>query len=596
MDIKKKFLLLIILAFGTFIGKAQFFEPLDPSFLDKNNLVDSILAKNSASPMSLPVGKEKLNLLYYELLEAEELLHTYYGLYTEDEYLIDNPKTGKKTKAEIYQKPNLYYAILDLPKDQGRFYGAITCGYNPIEEVMELPHTSWHPYTEVKLIRGTIVRPDGSQEEFTIHDKKNTNLLSNPSGSYWAHDILGFQDVQFIFNPNGTGTITCYYHKINWTLMLLGGSFSTKYPNERHARNINRLTGGYEVWMQPIAKRSFKWEKELNNALIIRPYGSATPSLEEDIQRVKFSKNLNRKELDRQNAGDFKTNRESAISRQYLKKIIKKDVEAIDEIIIEPKFILSNEMFGKISADISFKEYIEYPEMEMEEWKWRLMGNDEASMKRISDGCHPKLAYFGKTKPRIYEAVVDIHVLSTIMDLPVIFFNKIGHVYNFVKEHRSMGANLVSNRMKKEIKRAIEKYPEVFENTKSYQVGDINPINKTATIFFTLPNKIYSVDVAYNDKGEIDLQILKDSKINLDLISKRLDQIEELNNQILSHKKDKDKNKRKKVKNYEKIYKEFLKTQNQNFTTVDEVWEICIDLNEFIKKQKEIKDSFSSGI
>lgn len=148
---------------------------------DVKDYVDTLLTLSDPQPLA--VGGKTWNILYSESLRRARPETNAMG---DPKMRRVTDKQGKTITYKVYDSPNIYYVIADLPANEGRYYGLITCGYDPIQTVLSKEKKAWHPLTRVEPVQGTIVMPDGSRKELNIHsdDEWAKANLKQPAGSY----------------------------------------------------------------------------------------------------------------------------------------------------------------------------------------------------------------------------------------------------------------------------------------------------------------------------------------------------------------------------------------------------------------------------
>lgn len=554
-----KLFILFNLLCAIFYCKAQKFEEFNPDWEIKGEIVDPYLASHK-NLGELPIGDENWIIRYAQNLN--DLVPVSYKKAYET---IKDKKTGKEISFIVYKEPVFYYAILDLPNEEGRFYGIITTGYNSINTVRDKPKQEWHPYTEVIPLKGSIIKPDGSVENFIINREKELKeqMVSKSIGSYWANDKLGFEEVNMVFNSNGTGLLTGYKGSYSWTLLYMlapeSGLGAKKTPSGNFRGGARKFTGGYEIWMRPVLKRNFKWNMNEDGEIIITPYGTTTVTIEDGIiknERQIFSSEFDRKFAENEDKQDFKTNKEAVLHRKFFKEMIKCNFEKIDKIIMNPLMLSKNEMVTTISIKINDNEGFDVEPFYKEDQSFYdiFMYWWEEDLSQLEQHIDKVVFSYFKNKKNIMSN------LGTILETKPYAYEYFPKYYQKALNEKENGAKKRYDKICSNIKLFILEHKELFGERTDYEIKDINIKNNTAKInFVDSPNSYFTGEINFNNGLELDTENLKRSLVSDMSVKENADKIESQNKEILIYKKAKDKELKNSINNYEKNYKKFNK-------------------------------------
>ena len=510
---------------------------------DVKDYVDTLLTLSDPQPLA--VGGKTWNILYSESLRRARPETNAMG---DPKMRRVTDKQGKTITYKVYDSPNIYYVIADLPANEGRYYGLITCGYDPIQTVLSKEKKAWHPLTRVEPVQGTIVMPDGSRKELNIHsdDEWAKANLKQPAGSYWALNSLGAKKLNLTFNPGGTGSMTIYGYTKEWNLELVQaesiGGQRNSYTG-RMRKGARDLSGGYTVWMTPVGKRAFKWKLNADGEIEITPTGAATGSHEEGISENQqgaeqyYASKSEEQTHKAQQRNDFKNqNEEAREARKEMNSAGKEAAEAFGAFKLKPQHISRKEMLADYNG---------------------------ATLYFTSAQPDPNDPY--QTK----------------------LYGTLGSMRSYTANRRSFGAETILNNYKMDAKRAVAAHPEIFGNNPQFEVYDIDIKTGKARLIFISENTYKQGKLHIDRKGRFDTEAFKSSLLDYNELPKLQEKIEELNSQIMSYKSDK--RKKKIVGNYEKGYKNFVK-QERNFSTYRKYVLTKNDLEKFIKEQEKTLD------
>lgn len=563
---------LVLLCLAVFFGvaKSQGFQEFNPDYSRAGKIIDEGLVIKT--DVTLPVNGQKWPIVYSYRIAAPK------PLYIDGSLIMRRFKnnSGNLSEYVVYTEPYVYYGILDLPDGSGRFYGIYTTGYNSLDDIVTLPKSKWHPYSDVILLSGEVVNNDGSTEQFLAQkriSKLKSDNLSKPSGTYWCMDKLGYTNIKLDFKAGGTGTLTCIHPRSSWILMSLGGSSSYRDRGTGRWKSHNSVTGGYRVWMRPTVSRPFKWSMEENGKIKLIPSGTSSVELKEGIDfddnNQYYSSEAERKRHINQQKTDFQTNEEARSARKFFRAMAKNHLEKIDEIVITPYMLTNKEMMSAIQVKASDKKGLDYdsfskdPEDGISFLQWEL------SMPFPNP--QPFLSYFSSTQ-------VEPDRYGLTMDLPTLLYGEMDDLLEKAKKLKPDGGKVGYDKMVDATRKFMGTYD--LPHGCNYLVTDINPIERKAKMAFTNVDQIFFCDLFYDSdysfKAGQSLGTLTESTI----LAENAKKISSQNELILSHKKDKNWNEI--IREYEKDMKKAKANKlTVHFNTVKEWYDI-------VKKQEEI--------
>ncbi|MDE6512683.1 MAG: hypothetical protein K2L05_00675 [Muribaculaceae bacterium] len=221
----------------------------------KDNLVDVFLAESTPlDKITLADSGIEGNIMYIKTIISGKPQQKYgWQGYV---FRIENYK-GKEIKYQVYDNPDVYYAIIDFP--MGRYYGFYTTGYK-----------GGHPFNGARLLSGTLVDSTGVCQDVTgclPSQLESSNW--NPVGKYYANDELwGYHNMQLIFNQDRTGKLIFKKTSRHQAVQYWKGS-ATRRKSNGQKEKIRSLTGGYHFYIHNTISVPIKWSKEDENIKVI---------------------------------------------------------------------------------------------------------------------------------------------------------------------------------------------------------------------------------------------------------------------------------------------------------------------------------------
>lgn len=576
---------LLCIAASISIAKSQTFQEFNPEFSRAEMLVDEGLFLQTDA--TLQVNGQKWPIVYAcGITEAQPL-------YKNGSIIMrrsSDKKTGKTSQYVVYTEPYVYYGILDLPDGSGRFYGIFTTGYDTLNDIVSLPKSQWHPYTDVIVLSGKIVNTDGTTEPYLIKSLSDlkANGLTKPLGTYWCRDKLGYSNMKLDFKAGGTGTITCVHPKASWILMSLGGSSNYKDKGTGKWKSHTSVTGGYKVWMRPTVTRPFKWSISEDGDIKIIPSGTSSVELKEGIDfddnNQYYSSEADRKLHMNQQKSDFKTNAEAASARKFFRAMAANHIETIDEISLQPLVLTNKEMMSVVTVKASDKKDLDYdsfskdPEDAMSYMQW--------DMAMPLPTPRPFLSYFSSNQ-------VETDKYGLTMDLPTLLYEDVDDYLALAKKVKPDGGKFGYDKMVDETRKFMREFnlPEGCD----YLVTDINPIERKAKMAFTEEDIIYFCDLFFEDDYSLNAKKTSDTLHVSNVVADNAEKISSQNELILSHKKDK--SWKESIKLYEKELKKAKADKlESHFKTVEEYFKIVNKQEDILKIQESILKGKSDSL
>ncbi len=545
---KLRFISTCILGIAVFVSAqlhAQTFEKLDRSkYMDMNSFVDPFADPLGNDSEPLTINNEKWNVLYWKQIRRPRYVTNSDGYPL---HRITTDRNGKQVDSYVWESPSVYFIIADMPGNSGRFHGLITTGFDDIQTVMDKPQSKWQKGTIVKPVIGTIVKPDGHEEDFFMKtaSQMQKTAIKSPVGSYWYNGWpSGFKGSMLTFQPGGTGTITFYRNqrKVN----IIGELAGTRTKNKRTGkwgRRGNEMTGGYRIYIDPVGTLPIKW-KYTDGELAITPAGKPTVKINGGVdfhkspgeQEQYYANDAEQRLHQQQQSADYRTNEHVQKENNISKTSLTDYLLEFKEFSIYPKVITRTDMLASMSKNGS-------------------------------------VTYLPSKKPSD-DDLYQKNVYSNASSL------KSSFIYS-----RDCGIEKIYNNFTNDVRRAILRDTDTFGDNPEYEVDSINVLDRTANVTFYGNSKYGKARLVLNPKGQLDKSVFNSSFVDMSEANELTARANELYNKIMSYKDDK--MRKKTVKEYEKRYKGIFPLAEAKFENKKQYEDLLNSRKELIKNLTE---------
>ena len=518
------FMMFIVLNWNYIKGRN--FEPLKSSFYPNSvDMVDTLI--HTSEPL-LTIKDDGTKIFYYQLLNVATPISG-----RPAQRIGTIKKNGKEIQYLKYESPYVYYVIAEFPETPGRYYGLYTTSYGDIFNSQETPSNQIHPLGFTSPMIGVMVYPDGSKGKVMGRkpSEASKEKISKPSGTYKLYDFDYFEYIEFTFNNGGTGKIKFVKYPSYENIMAeVGGSVNVKIPGTNRNQRVRNYKGGYTIIKDLIIQGNFKWSISPDSLLTVNL--EKTPIIQTPVkidwsdldETTVFSKPSDRQTLIAQRTEDMKTN----------------------EHVLEAK-----EKMKKLGEDF-WNEYHNFTMVCYHIGSQSIMG-------LLKDGEHRGIYVLEKNP--------DKNELDLSLRKGIDYLTKFG-------SNRKYGVDMLYEDFTKKGKYSIE-HDSRFANN-DYYVSEINPVERTGKIQFVKDSKKLIYPISFDSNWQLNLpddQIPSEDKTLEELYEK----IYSNNLAILNF--EKDKQRKKVVKEYEKKFKNYV--MPTQFNTLS-------DYNDLIKNAKDI--------
>lgn len=520
-----------------------YIEPLQRAkYMDTGSLIDPYQDLSDYEPTTLTLGTDKWNVIYWKTIYNPQPVkdHNGYRLHR-----ITKDRNGNEVDNVVWDTPGSAFVIADMPGSQDRFYGVFSTGFDTFDYILKNPKSKWNKETIVRPVYGTVVKPDGTQEEYYMRSEAEMAkaAIKKPAGTYWLEGAPFGQGTLLNFLANGTGTMTVYGNRSN--VSIIGELAGTRSKNKRTGKWGRRgaeMTGGYRIYIDPRGSQSFKWTMDEEGKLTITPTGKATATVtggisdHQDVEQY-YENESERRFHEQQLKSDYRTNEHVQKENRIAKEAFADRMAEIKEITLYPKAITRTDMLAITSAGS-----VKY-----------MPSKKPAADDKYSSAIYSK----GKSLASAYMA------------------------------KRECGIDTYYDYLVKRIKSALHRDPSLFGTSPLYRLTDIDPLERTAKITFITSGNYYSGVMTFDKEYKLDMAAFKKSLVDLNEIPALQKKVEELNTAIMAYKNDKQR--KKTVKEYEKRYKNDRPTAD-TFYGANNYLKVVNTYNDFIKYQQEALD------
>lgn len=488
-----------------------------------NLICKAILAIAAATlpATALAAGFEPIPRSYYP--EGYDLVDS---LLISDKVLGTAPKAGevyyskdvtldpiRTSRGSYLFQPRMYYIISSLPGNAGRYYGFYSAGHNNLGEVLS-GNAAAGTTSDYSLVYGTVIRPDGTREDVVIRPESEWKKLDvgKPAGTFYIHDYSSqIQMLELTFNAGGTGKATFYMPRsTHQAPQEISGMSTQRNANGTVKKRHRSFSGGYYFYLDGKATVNMKWSIA-DGKLTITPVGTpvtgVTGGIDEDKTwaRQEITESDKRIENGKHRA-DFPTN-------EYVKKAKNRKLEALKEYMAD---------MGGISFNV---RHVTKNEI--------LMGNKSENF--------PGTYYFMADRNKNGDGFVTYAL------------DNLKNAFSQFSKSREFGADRLYQVFVNNAQVGIGMAPAPLGDALTYQVTDINPFDRTGTIHFIVPGKVYKANLGFDNRWHVDNALLQSSLEENTDIADAAKTIAANHDRIMGYKSDK--RRAKIVKNYEKTVK-----------------------------------------
>lgn len=410
--------------------------------------------------------------------------------------------------------PNMYYIISELPGNAGRYYGFYTSGHNNLQEVLSSNSTSTAA-KEYDLVYGTVVRPDGTREEIAVRPESEWKKLETgkPTGTFYIDQPDSrFKTLELTFYAGGTGKATYYMPRtMHQAPQEIAGMSTQRYASGRVKKHHRTFSGGYWFYMDGKATVNIKWSLA-DGLLTITPVGKFVTNVTGGIDQDRTWANQHITESDKRiengkHRADFPTN-------EYVKEAKSSKLETLNDYTAN---------MGEMKYNV------------------RHVTKNEIMMANKSNN-YPGTYYFFAKRSKDDADFVGYGL------------ENLHRVYSKFKDVREFGVDRLYQLFVNNAKVGLGMAPAPLSQAVYYQVVDINPADRTATVKFIVPNKEYKAKLKFDNRWHLDNAALQSSLEECTDIPDLAKTIAANHARIMEYKKDK--RRAKIVKKYEKFVKD----------------------------------------
>lgn len=450
---------------------------------------------------------------------------------------------GKKQSYTVYDKPFVYYGILDFP--EGRFYGLFTTGFDDLYDASNKPIEDLHPLGDVKILIGTLVNTDGSEEEIVgITPDKLLKKLSKPNGTYNMREAYSFKDIQFTFNPGGSGKAVFKKQYRRQAVPYMASNTTERNKAGRVVKRHRRITGGYHFFVKTTASTNYKWEVSDNGLITITFIGKPTVIVKCEVDGDTEFQNTLISESDKR------------IERQLHRQDITSNEDALKE--------------KKLATERAKDYFTENKELHISP---QFIGNDKI-ITCYRSSKYDDLYFYSLLQRKKFDNTNEWYD-TALRNIP-------DYIASYASS-RDYGIITAFPEIRRKLTKAIENTSfDLLKSATDYYAYDLADNGKSGDIRFVSNGKLYSSHFQLNNNNQLDNESLT-STLNEDKsVTDNDAKINNNHDKIIEYKKDKRRGKI--VKKYEKTVKKIYPINTQ-FTTLNEAKEIINQQKELLKTQ-----------